>query len=575
MSTIDQLKRSLGTGTGSGSLSLYQALRSPRLLLVPILLLLLVMFVGPMVILVLFSLQSGNALSLNPATWTLASYAEFVNGMISGSGVYGVVLSTTVYISALTVVLSLLIGYPAAYALARKIHRFKIVLIALIILPLLTSVTMRMLGWTMFLMKDGVLFSILGFFGYTPPTMLYKSSTILLGTTYTYLPFMLFPIYLSMLSISESLYTASEDLGASRLKLFRDVVWPMSKPGVVIGSLFVFSLSLGASVEAELLGGGSAYTMATNIGYSFGVAQNFPLGSVQAVSLLLIAGFSGVYILRRLDLEEIAARSGGGAGHASAQNSRTEDAVWYGYIGLVSLFLMLPMIAIIVASTHDARVFGLPYNFTLDWYQQAVTNGSVRTAITNTLKIAVPVTILSTIVGTSAAIGYTRYDFKGQELFKIFVLLPIFFPLLIIGLGMSMWSNVIGLGNGIPQTIIAEMVWISPIVMFVVSITALGIDPNIEEAARDLGASTPKLYRDITLPLLADGIISGAIFAFVLAWNNYHIASYMSGANTIVTTWIHSRLTQGFSALVPGVAGVLFFISSLAVVFAFWIEYRG
>jgi ABC-type spermidine/putrescine transport system permease subunit II len=134
---------------------------------------------------------------------------------------------------------------------------------------------------------------------------------------------------------------------------------------------------------------------------------------------------------------------------------------------------------------------------------------------------------------------------------------------------------VIGLGNGIPQTIIAEMVWISPIVMFVVSITALGIDPNIEEAARDLGASTPKLYRDITLPLLADGIISGAIFAFVLAWNNYHIASYMSGANTIVTTWIHSRLTQGFSALVPGVAGVLFFISSLAVVFAFWIEYRG
>jgi len=573
MSTIEQLKRSLGGQ--SGHLSLYEVLRSPRLLLVPILVLLAGMFVGPMLILVLFSLQSGNALSLNPATWTLASYTEFVNGMVRGSGVYGDILSTTVYISVFTVVLTLLIGYPAAYALSRKIHRFKIVLIALIILPLLTSVTMRMLGWVMFLMKDGVLFSVLGFFGYTPPSLLYKTSTIVLGTTYTYLPFMLFPIYLSMLSISESLYTASEDLGASRFKLFKDVVWPMSKPGVVIGSLFVFSLSLGASVESQLLGGGSAYTMATNIGYSFGVAQNFPLGSVQAVSLLLIAGFSGVYILRRLDLEEIASRSGGGASHASHQSTRTEDTVWYGYIGLVTLFLMLPMIAIIVASTHNARVFGLPYDFTLDWYRKAITSDSVRNAIFNTLKIAVPVTILSTVVGTSAAIGYTRYDFRGQELFKIVVLLPIFFPLLIVGLGMSMWSNVIGLGNGIPQTIIAEMVWISPIVMFVVSITALGIDPNIEEAARDLGASTPKLYKDITLPLLADGIVSGAIFAFVLSWNNYHIASYMSGSNTIVTTWIHSRLTQGFSSLVPGVAGVLFFISSFAIVLAFWLEYRG
>jgi ABC-type spermidine/putrescine transport system permease subunit II len=572
MSTIDQLKRSLGGQ--SGNFSLFETLRSPRLLLVPISVLLLFMFVGPMVILVLFSLQSGNTLSLNPATWTIASYVEFLSKMVSGSGVYGTVLSTTVYISVLTVVFSLLIGYPAAYALSRKIHRYKVVLIALIILPLLTSVTMRMLGWVMFLMKDGVLFSILSVFGYTPPSLLYKNSTILLGTTYTYLPFMLFPIYLSMLSISESLYTASEDLGASRFKLFKDVVWPMSKPGVVIGSLFVFSLSLGASVESELLGGGSAYTMATNIGYSFGVAQNFPLGSVQAVSLLLIAGFSGIYILRRLDLEEIAARSSGGAGHASIQQSRTENVVWYGYIGLVTLFLMLPMIAILVASTHDARVFGLPYNFTLDWYRQAITSGSVQSAIANTLRIAVPVTILSTIVGTSAAIGYTRYEFKGREWFKIFALLPIFFPLLIIGLGMSMWSNAIGFGNGIPQTIVAEMVWISPIVMFVVSITALGIDPNIEEAARDLGASTTKLYKDVTLPLLADGIVSGAIFAFVLSWNNYHIASYMSGANTIITTWIHSRLTQGFSALVPGVAGVLFFISSLAVVAAFWLEFR-
>lgn len=570
MSVIDQLQQNLGF-EAEGS-SFYDLLRSPKLLLVPIVVVLLFMFVGPMVILVLFSLQSGNELSLNPATWTVESYAEFIGGMLSGSGVYGQVLSTTVMISVGTVLLTLVVSFPAAYALSRKIRRFKTALLIALILPLLTSVTMRMLGWVMFLMEGGVLTGILSPLGITPGSYLYQESTIILGTVYVYLPFMLFPIYLSMLSISESLYTASTDLGASRFKIFKDIVLPMSKPGIVIGSLFVFVLSLGASVESELLGGGSAFTMASNIQYSFGVAQNFPLGSVQAVSLLVIAGGGGTYILSNLDLEDIAEQSQSIAGHTASSNSRLESAVWYGYVLLVVLFLMIPIVSIIVASTHADRVFALPYEFTFDWYQKAISNGTVRNAVINTLQIAVPVTLLSTIIGTMAAIGYTRYTFRGQGLLKIFVLLPIFFPLLLIGLGMSMWSNTIGFGNGIFQTIVGELVWISPIVMFVVSITALGVDPNIEEAARDLGASTTKLYREITFPLIADGVIAGAIFAFILSWNNYYIASYMSGANILVTTWIQSRLTQGFSALVPGVAAVLFYISLFGVLIAFGVK---
>jgi spermidine/putrescine transport system permease protein len=140
---------------------------------------------------------------------------------------------------------------------------------------------------------------------------------------------------------------------------------------------------------------------------------------------------------------------------------------------------------------------------------------------------------------------------------------------------MSMWTSTIGFGYGIVQTIVGETVWIAPIVMFVVSITALGIDPDLEEAARDLGASTTKLYRDVILPLIADGVVAGAIFAFVLSWNNYYIASYLSGPNILVTTWIHSRLTQGFSALVPAVAAVLFYVSLVALVVAIGIEYVG
>lgn len=254
---------------------------------------------------------------------------------------------------------------------------------------------------------------------------------------------------------------------------------------------------------------------------------------------------------------------------------RLESGAWYGYTLLMVLFFMLPLFSLVVASFNNARIFALPYEPTLKWYSLALDSSSVQNAIITTFKISIPVVILSTVIGTAAAIAYTRYLFPGQELFKLIALLPIFFPLVLLGLGMSMWSNIIGFGFGIWPTVIGETVWISPIVMFVVSITALGVDPNIENAARDLGANTVTLYRKILIPLLMDGIVAGAIFAFVLSWNNYYIASYLTGSQITITTWIHGRMTQGFTPSVPALTATIFYVSLLLLVGAFILEIRG
>jgi spermidine/putrescine transport system permease protein len=254
---------------------------------------------------------------------------------------------------------------------------------------------------------------------------------------------------------------------------------------------------------------------------------------------------------------------------------RSSGWIWYGYVALVALFLMIPLVSLVIASFYDGRFFSIvDYQFTLGWYEAALASGSIRSALTTTVYISVPVTIISTIIGTAAAIAYTRYEFPYREQFKLFALLPIFFPLVLLGLGMSMWASQISLGYGVVPAIIGELVWISPIVMFVVSITALGIDPNIEEAARDLGADTVTLYRKVLLPLVADGVVSGAIFAFVLSWNNYYIVSYLSGPQSTITTWIHGRMTQGFTPVVPAVASLIFYVSILLVVVAVVVEYR-
>lgn len=308
MSTIDSLRTRMGSLTGTER-TFRDVLSPPGILLIPMSVLLLTMFVGPMLAIVVFSFQTGNSIVPNPLEWSIATYREVIGGMVSGEGVYGDVLINTVAVSITTTVLTLVLSYPAAYALAHKITRYKLVFLMLLVIPLFTSVNIRVFGWALFLVQNGVLDSIVTLFGVEQyASLMYKRSTIILGTTYVYLPFMLFPIYLSMLSIEDTTLEAAKDLGASNLTLFRKILLPLSKPGIIIGSLFVFVLSLGANVEAQILGGGSIFTMASNIQYSFGYSQNWPLGSTQAVGLLIITVVSGIIILRMIDLREIAAR---------------------------------------------------------------------------------------------------------------------------------------------------------------------------------------------------------------------------------------------------------------------------
>ncbi|MFB6224720.1 MAG: ABC transporter permease [Haloarcula sp.] len=310
MSTIESL-RTVFSDASESSNPLMALLRPPYLFMLPLAVLLVFMFIGPLVAIVLFSVQTGNSISLNPAMWTLAHYQEIIASIGGGSGVYGQVMGNTVVISAVTTVTTLVFSYPAAYALARKIERYKLVFLLMLIIPLFTSVNIRVFGWALFLVQNGVLDSITSLFGISSyPSMMYQRWTIILGTTYVYMPFMLFPIYLSLLSIEDTIFEAAADLGAGKLTMFRKILLPLSMPGIIIGSLFVFVLSLGADVEAQILGGGSVFTMASNINYSFGYSQNWPLGSAQAVGLLIITVVAGIVILRTIDLKEIASRGG-------------------------------------------------------------------------------------------------------------------------------------------------------------------------------------------------------------------------------------------------------------------------
>ena len=203
-------------------------------------------------------------------------------------------------------------GGPAAavaYGLVRVFGRWSLLLTLLFTIPLFVSENIRLYGWVLFLIKNGVLLGTLkSMFGVELESMLFSLPAIILGMVYVYLPFMLFPMTLGIGMVPDETCDAASDLGASRWQVFTEVELPLSMPGVVIGFLLTFVLAVGAIAEAKVLGGQQVIPIAHDIEIAFTYAQNWPLGAALSVLLMLVVGVLVLLALRRFDLDRFLGR---------------------------------------------------------------------------------------------------------------------------------------------------------------------------------------------------------------------------------------------------------------------------
>ena len=161
----------------------------------------------------------------------------------------------------------------------------------LFVIPLFVSENVRLYGWVLFLIKNGVLLGTLkSLFGIEPESILFTLPAIVLGMVYVYLPFMLFPMSLGVAMVPNEVREAAFDLGATRWQVFREVELPLSMPGIIIGFLLTFVLAVGAIAEAKVLGGQKIIPITHDIEIAFTYAQNWPLGAALAVLLMLVVG---------------------------------------------------------------------------------------------------------------------------------------------------------------------------------------------------------------------------------------------------------------------------------------------
>ncbi|MCX7713717.1 MAG: ABC transporter permease subunit [Chthoniobacterales bacterium] len=167
----------------------------------------------------------------------------------------------------------------------------------------------RLFGWVIGLMKNGIIGGTLKLFGFQTDSLLYNIPVILLGMCYVYLPFMLFPLVLGIKMIPDQVREAAFDLGASPWQVFSKIDLPLSMPGITIGSVLVFVLSIGAIAEAKILGGQAIVVIAADIETEFTYGQNWPLGSALS-TLLLLATLSLVFfVLAKINLAKILGKS--------------------------------------------------------------------------------------------------------------------------------------------------------------------------------------------------------------------------------------------------------------------------
>ncbi|MEB2345431.1 MAG: ABC transporter permease [Deltaproteobacteria bacterium] len=266
------------------------------LLLAPLIAWVLAFVVAPAVIMLVYSFAHRGTLGGVVPGFTLEHYAGVLDP------VYLRIVARSIGYALLTTVLCLAAGYPVAYWIARAGERWRNLLLMAVLVPFWTSFLIRTYAWVTILKSQGLLNSLalgLGLVG-EPLALLYTPGAVVVGLVYTFLPFMILPIYASVEKLDGTLVEAALDLGAGPLRAFARVILPLTAPGVAAGVLLVFVPALGIYAVNDILGGGRVDMIGNVIENQFkGNARNWPFGAALGTTLLVGFGLLHWLVSRR------------------------------------------------------------------------------------------------------------------------------------------------------------------------------------------------------------------------------------------------------------------------------------
>ena len=221
--------------------------------------------------------------------------------------------------------------------------------------------------------------------------------------------------------------------------------------------------------------------------------------------------------------------------------------------GLLYAFMYAPIVVVIVFSFNTAKHGGPWMGFTTEWYAKLLNSPEKIAATENTLIVGAVSTAIATALGTMLGYGLSRYSFPGKKLFSLLMYIPVVIPDIVMAVAMLSFYAVVrdwlGLFQlGLTTMIIAHITFQIPFVAIVVRSRLAGTDPAIEEAARDLGASTWQAFWHVTFPLMLPGVLAGAMLAFTLSLDDFVVSFFTTGPGaTTLPILIYASVKRGIT----------------------------
>ena len=245
------------------------------------------------------------------------------------------------------------------------------------------------------------------------------------------------------------------------------------------------------------------------------------------------------------------------------------------------IFLYAPIITLIAFSFNDSRRNIVWRGFTWKYYDKAWNNEGLIEAFTNSLTIAFVSTIISTILGTLVAVMLWRFRFSGKAVYEGAIALPIVIPEICMGVAMMAFFSRVGWPADLPWPFhlgaitIAHISFSFPFVAVIVRARLANFNRELEEAAKDLGASEWQTFRDILIPFMRPGLIAGALLAFTLSLDDFVITFFTSGPDTVTfPVKIYSMVRFSVTPEVNAASTILIVITLLLTTIALWMQNR-
>ena len=542
---------------------------SASILLSPVYLWLLVLVVAPNVMLIITSLMTtseGNVV-----------YDPSLKNYISLLGSYTVQYLTfkTLFVSLASSILATAIAYPLAFYVSRCLSGGKSIAALLIVIPLWISLLMRIFAWKVILGERGLLNGLLinsGLIAKPSQWLLYTSFSVVLTLTSIAIPYVFIAAYTAIERVPQSLIEAARDSGASPYKTFTTVIWPLTRQGTAIGFALALLIGVGDFVTPAMVGGLNGTMLGTVIQSQFGVSGNWPAGAAMSIYLLVLVIGLVVLLLYLTRSRGVLTEVDAGAAPPVIPWSKLSAGRKVARVAARILllfpyiYLYAPLAVICMFSFNDATVQSLPLTaFTLKWYAALPSNAALLDAVWLTLRLAVLVTVIASLVATAFAFILVNWQSRLSTIIENVIAIPIAVPGVVLGISMVMIVSLMRVPPGIGRLVIGHLVFVMPVILLVVLNRLRRIDPNFAMASRDLGAGWWQTLLRIQLPMIQSAVLGGVLLGFTLSVDEVMVSMFLTGATPTLPVYVWNQTRFGFTPTVNAIFTCIGIVSLLLV----------